>query len=96
MQEAITNVHRHSGSLTASIRLQRDSKCVLLEIQDQGKGIESNRLKQINAGMVLGVGLQGMRERIRQFGGDLQLRSEDHGLMVIAAIPLPSRRSATA
>jgi signal transduction histidine kinase len=47
------------------------------EIQDEGKGIERNQLNQISAGMASSVGLQGMRERILQFSGDLQLLSDD-------------------
>lgn len=96
VQEALTNIHRHSGSQTAFIRLRHNSNNVVLEIQDQGKGIERNRLNQLSAGMASSVGLQGMRERIFQFGGDLQLLSDDHGLTIKAVIPLPSRSAATA
>jgi signal transduction histidine kinase len=96
IQEALTNIHRHAGSPTAFIRLQHDSDNVVLEIQDQGKGIERSQLNQISAGMASSVGLQGMRERVWQFGGDLQFLSDDHGLTIKAVIPLPSRRSAIA
>src|SRR5579863_1435012 len=73
IQEALTNIHRHSGSPTALIRLQSNSSSVVLEIQDQGKGIERNQLDELSSGRASSVGLQGMRERIFQFKGELQL-----------------------
>jgi PAS domain S-box-containing protein len=87
VQESLTNIHRHSGSLTANIRLTRSAKEVRVEITDRGTGITLERLKQMTAAQV-GVGVRGMEERIRQFGGTLQLHSTPEGTNVIAVVPL--------
>ena len=84
VQEALTNVHRHSGSARASICLTRAHGEVNLEVRDWGTGISS-----MQRGMAPpnGVGLQGMRERIRQFGGEFEIRSTSKGTSVIAKFP---------
>ena len=84
VQEALTNVHRHSGSARASICLTREHGEVNLEVRDWGTGISS-----MQRGMPPpnGVGLQGMRERIRQFGGQFEIRSTAKGTSVIAKFP---------
>ena len=84
VQEALTNVHRHSGSARASICLTRAHGEVNLEVRDWGTGISS-----MQRGMPPpnGVGLQGMRERIRQFGGEFEIRSTSKGTSVIAKFP---------
>jgi PAS domain S-box-containing protein len=84
VQEALTNVHRHSGSPRASICLTRAPSEVRLEVRDWGAGIAGMR-----HGMPQrpGVGLQGMRERIRQLGGDFEIRSSADGTSVIAQFP---------
>ena len=84
VQEALTNVHRHSGSARASICLTRAHGEVNLEVRDWGTGISS-----MQRGMAPpnGVGLQGMRERIRQFGGEFEIRSTAKGTSVIAKFP---------
>jgi PAS domain S-box-containing protein len=88
VQECLTNIHRHSGSKTATIRISRDSDRILIEVRDQGKGIPRERLAEIEKG-ISGVGIRGMRERLRQFQGEMILDSVGPGTTVIATIPLP-------
>jgi PAS domain S-box-containing protein len=71
-QEALTNVHRHAASPWAEIRLKIQSNSVMLEIEDAGRGIDAKS-------PALGVGLAGMRERIRQLGGIFSVESTSTG-----------------
>jgi PAS domain S-box-containing protein len=92
VQECLTNIHRHSGSPTASIRISRTPREVRVEVGDQGKGIAVQ--KQRNSGsMKRGVGIQGMQERVRQLGGRLEIHSGKGGTTVIAILPTESRSS---
>ena len=86
VQECLTNVHRHSGSKLASIRLWRDAESVLMEVQDYGAGIAAEQLLAIRTQRA-GVGLTGMQERVRQFNGTLNIESEA-GVTVSVHIPL--------
>ena len=86
-QECLTNIHRHSGSLTASVRLLRSPREITLEVSDEGKGVNQETQAKISSGETAGVGLRGMRERVRQFGGNLEVRSNGHGATVIATVP---------
>lgn len=86
VQECLTNVHRHSGSSTASIRLAHDGDIVRVEVADQGKGIPPQRLMEIQAGGS-GVGIRGMQERLRQFGGTVSIQSSESGTVVRASVP---------
>jgi two-component system NarL family sensor kinase len=80
VQESLTNIHRHSGSETARIRLRRDAETAVLEIEDRGHGIPNALLKDITSGGAgVGVGIAGMSERIEQLGGRLEVMSSDHG-----------------
>ena len=82
VQEALTNVHRHSGSPRASICITRDHGELALEVRDWGKGLPP---RQGGAPERSGVGLQGMRERVRQLGGHFEIvTNEDGGTSVIA------------
>ena len=72
VQECLTNIHRHSGSKRAQIRIQREQENVLVSVQDDGKGISPARLVEIQS-QGTGVGISGMRERVRHFGGNLTL-----------------------
>jgi signal transduction histidine kinase len=93
VQEALTNVHRHSGTPTAGIRVMQDESTLRVEVEDAGKGIPS----QHQGGLAVtqtGVGLRGMRERLRQFGGTLQIHSNDRGTRVTATLPI-SRLTST-
>lgn len=84
IQECLTNIHRHSGSLTARIRARRNETSVSIEVEDDGKGIPSHSLSGTGAG----VGLPGMRERLRRLGGSLQIHSSGLGTRVTALIPV--------
>lgn len=89
LQESLTNVHRHSGSRTVSIRLIEMNGEVWLEIEDTGRGLRPNA--DPASGQVspnkLGVGIVGMRERLRELGGRLELESTGRGTMVKAILP---------
>ncbi len=95
VQEALTNIHRHSGSKTATIRLSRGGDSVLLEIQDHGQGISAEKLAAIKA-QRSGVGIAGMRERVRQCHGELDVQSNSRGATISVTLPVsmvPSSRS---
>jgi PAS domain S-box-containing protein len=87
VQESLTNIHRHAGSPSATIRLIRSAKTVRVEIADRGKGISAEKRREMTAARV-GVGVRGMEERVRQFGGTLQIDSTPAGTTVSATIPL--------
>lgn len=75
-QESLTNIHRHSGSQSAEVILEQDSNQVVLEVVDHGTGIAGEILRGLDdSSGPLGVGLAGMRERIRQIGGKLRIES---------------------
>ena len=87
VQESMTNIHRHSGSKTASIRIKRLNEAITVEIEDRGRGIPPDRLVEIESG-VSGLGIRAMRERLRQFGGELKIHSNGTGTRVFVTIPL--------
>lgn len=89
VQESLTNIHRHSESKTAIIRLSRRPDCVSLEIQDSGKGISAEKLAGMQ-GQRLGVGITGMRERIRHFGGTMDIQSNEKGTKISVKLPVPT------
>jgi signal transduction histidine kinase len=88
VQECLTNIHRHSESPTASIRLDVSSKEITLEIKDEGKGIPHKKRLKAAAGRTHGVGIRGMRERILQLGGNVEINSNGRGTAVIARLPV--------
>ena len=95
VQECLTNIHRHSGSATASIRVTRAPGEVCLEVKDSGKGIPAQNT--LASGKLSGVGLRGMSERLRQMGGQLDVHSNGTGTLVSARIPVeivPARQPA--
>lgn len=87
VQECLTNIHRHSGSKTASIRIVRVANQVTVDIRDRGHGVSQQRLAEIQSG-ASGVGIRGMRERLRQFGGKLKMDSDSRGTRIFVTIPL--------
>ena len=89
VQEALINVHHHAGSSRASIRLRRTSDSLTLEVEDRGRGLPTTVLKQLPAGGgALGVGVAGMRERLQDLGGTLEIASSENGTTVRAHVPL--------
>jgi signal transduction histidine kinase len=97
LQESLTNVHRHSGSATAKIRLREKNDLVILEVEDQGKGFPPGVLGTNGNGLPaeLGVGLRGMNERMRQLGGRIEVGPANKGTVVRAVVPIgkPSSKS---
>jgi two-component system NarL family sensor kinase len=88
VQECLTNIHRHSGSATATIRIMREASNLVVQVEDAGKGIpEDKQLELMGAGRS-GVGFRGMRERLRQLGGTLRISSNENGTTVIATLPV--------
>lgn len=87
VQECMTNIHRHSGSKTATIRLAREASEISLEIQDQGKGIPAAKLANIQA-QRSGVGLTGIRERVRHLRGVVTISSDERGTKVSVTLPV--------
>jgi signal transduction histidine kinase len=94
VQESLANVHRHSGSKTAQVRVGRDSQKVTLEICDQGHGLRTNGHAEKSGPALPGVGIRGMRERVRQLGGHFEIQSAEGGTVLRAAIPLPAAEAA--
>jgi PAS domain S-box-containing protein len=88
VQESLTNIHRHSGSKTASIRLSHTVESVALEIKDQGKGIPAEKLAQIRAQQA-GVGTTGMWERVRHLRGVMDIQSDSSGTTISITLPVP-------
>ncbi len=90
LQESLTNVHRHSGSEMANVRLFNRGGMTVLEVSDKGKGMPVQVASEFKQGELhaLGVGLRGMEERMRQLGGELELLSSPRGTTVVASVPV--------
>jgi signal transduction histidine kinase len=89
LQEALTNVHRHSECSAVDVAVVLDAMQVRLTVKDNGKGIPRERLDGLlQSGGQAGVGLAGMRERVRDLGGSLQIQSDGSGTAVVVEIPL--------
>jgi signal transduction histidine kinase len=88
VQESLTNVHRHSGSPTASVRLRRSGPEVVVEIEDRGAGMPAGVLERVRtqSSAAPGVGIAGMRERVSQLGGSLEILPANPGTLVRARI----------
>jgi len=87
VQESLTNVHRHSGSKTAFVRLSREVDPVIVEVQDQGRGMSREKMAEVQS-QGTGVGISGMRERLRHFNGRLSVESNATGTKILAILPL--------
>lgn len=88
VQECLTNIHRHSGGTSAAIRVHEKDHRLLVEVKDQGKGIPLEKQLELSSSGRTGVGFRGMRERFRQLGGTLEIRSDNTGTEVSATLPL--------
>jgi PAS domain S-box-containing protein len=93
VQECLTNIHRHSGSKTASIRIARHPDRITVAVEDCGNGMSRETLQRLKSGGS-GVGIAGMHERLRQFGGTLSIDSDSSGTQIRMKIPIPSGSSA--
>src|ERR1700687_923797 len=92
LQESLTNVHRHSGATQVNVCFLPKLEEIVLEIRDNGCGIPAesvNRLRETSTGT--GVGLSGMRGRIQELKGELQIESDGHGTTLRAIVPRPAR-----
>lgn len=92
MQEGLTNIHRHSGSPTAAIRLEVGKTESILKIEDQGRGISPAILKGGQRAAKAGVGLAGMQERVRQLSGRFEIDSGSQGTAITVLLPLSDSR----
>jgi len=89
VQESLANIIRHSKSRTARINLTENGRDMLLQVQDDGVGISSEILDEASGQIKsLGVGIPGMRTRLRQLGGKLRIESGERGTTVTASVPI--------
>jgi signal transduction histidine kinase len=89
LQESLTNVHRHAGASIASVRLCLDTDYLNLEVADNGSGISKERLTHLSrTGGSAGVGIAGMRARVHELGGCLEIASDNSGTVVMAKVPV--------
>ena len=89
VQESLTNIHRHSGSKRAAVRMSRDAGIIALQVEDSGKGIPPEQLAVVQSG-ASGFGIRAMRERLHPFGGQLEITSNGGGTQVQVRIPQAS------
>jgi PAS domain S-box-containing protein len=88
-QECLTNIHRHSGSPTALVRLWRASGEVYMEVRDEGRGLSQENQAKIASGESAGVGLRGMRERVKRLGGKFEIHAQAKGMTLLVTLPAP-------
>ena len=91
-QECLTNIHRHSGSATAAIRIQQEGNRLTVQVRDDGKGIPPEKQWELVESSRGGVGFGGMRERVRQLGGTLKIQSDGTGTVIIATLQIDTGR----
>ena len=96
IQECLTNIHRHSESTTATIRIAASDSHVCVEVGDRGKGIPPEKQFEMGSTGITGVGIRGMRERLRQLGGSLEIHSNGGGTLVVARLPATVASASTA
>jgi signal transduction histidine kinase len=87
VQECLTNIHRHSGSKTAVIRVGQQDSEILVVAEDSGVGFPADKLGLVREARS-GIGFRGMSERIKHLGGKLEIRSTHAGTTVTATLPL--------
>jgi PAS domain S-box-containing protein len=87
-QECLTNIHRHSGSSTALVRLAYTPREIQMEVRDAGRGFNQETQSKVAAGQSPGVGLRGMRERVKQFEGRFEIHSSAKGTGILVTLPL--------
>ncbi len=88
VQECLTNIHRHSGSATAAIRIRQEGSRLVVQVVDNGKGIPKEKQGQLTESGRTGVGFGGMRERLRQLGGTLEIQSQENGTVINATFKI--------
>jgi len=94
LQESLTNVHRHAKSATVDVSLYVADGSAVLKVRDYGIGIPTEKLSHFRSkGTHVGVGLTGMRERVREHGGQFEIRSSEPGTELLVTIPLGTDRN---
>jgi signal transduction histidine kinase len=88
MQEALTNVHRHSGSRAVKVQVSTNDSWVVLTVKDFGMGLPREVLDRFWKTGNVGVGLAGIRERLKELGGYLEIESNLDGTLLKATIPV--------
>jgi signal transduction histidine kinase len=89
VQESLTNIHRHSGSASARITLVKQGQSIGLHVKDQGAGmLDEASGETLDNVQMLGLGILGMRQRVRQFGGTLDIQTGRYGTEIIATVPV--------
>ena len=88
LQEALTNIHRHTQSRSVDVRLELAGENVVLQVRDHGRGMPPELLGHFRAGKSVGVGLRSMRERISEIGGRLEIQSDTKGTLIRVIAPL--------
>lgn len=86
VQECLTNIYRHSDSKTAAIRVAREHNMITVEVQDHGRGMSADKLKEIQS-RGSGVGIRGMSERVRQWNGTMNIVSDVSGTRILVSLP---------
>jgi PAS domain S-box-containing protein len=94
VQESLTNIHRHSGSPVARIRISYAEGGILVEVQDGGRGMSPQKRSEMELTGKTGVGIRGMRERLRQLGGTLEIVPVRNGAGTIVTARLPITKTA--
>ena len=92
LQEGLTNVHRHAGATRAEAILSQSGNKVVLRVKDNGSGVQTDLLESLRVdGIGSGVGLAGMKERVRESGGELEIFSAVGGTEIVARVPIRYR-----
>ena len=94
VQESVTNVLRHSGGTAMKVKLANGGKRITLQIEDNGRGMSTEELKRAEGAASLGVGIAGMRERVRQLHGTFRIGSSARGTRVFVSLPTREERYA--
>ena len=94
LQESLTNIHRHSKSLRAEVSLHSSPSTVILQVRDYGKGMSREMLTNfLSTGTNVGVGLAGMRERVREQGGRYDIQSDKTGTTITVTMPVAAPKA---
>ena len=89
VQECLTNIHKHSESPVAAVRIVRSAHQIRVEVRDRGKGIHPDKREALESGGAVGVGIRGIRERLRQLDGTLEIESHNGlGTVIVANLPV--------
>jgi signal transduction histidine kinase len=88
IQESLTNAYRHAETNSIRVEIEKQLECVVVRVRDYGKGLHQEMINGTALPSMVGVGISGMRERVRQFGGELTVTSAEPGTLVEARIPL--------